>query len=120
MPKAALDVDLTVITRYGEQEHASKGYNPTKPGRSSHHPLIAVLTEANMTASVRLRLGASSSSTTQHILSKKELSSDAIQTWENYSDRFYGSVFCQSHLQKSQTVQKSATQSHAVSAESMM
>ncbi len=63
MPKATLDVDSTVITRYGEQEHASKGYNPTKPGRSSHHPLIAFLAEADMVANVRLRPGASSSST---------------------------------------------------------
>ena len=27
-----IDLDSTVITRYGEQEGASKGYNPKKPG----------------------------------------------------------------------------------------
>jgi len=35
--------DRTVCTRYGEQEGAKKGYNPTKPGRPSHHPLKAGL-----------------------------------------------------------------------------
>ena len=36
-----LVLDSTVCTRYGEQEGAKKGYNPDKPGRSSHHPLKA-------------------------------------------------------------------------------
>lgn len=36
-----LDLDSIVITRYGEQEGAKKGYNPNKRGRLSHHPLIA-------------------------------------------------------------------------------
>lgn len=38
-----LDADSTVLERYGEQEGALKGYNPRKPGRPSHHPLIAFL-----------------------------------------------------------------------------
>lgn len=38
-----LVLDGTVCTRYGEQEGAKKGYNPTKPGRPSHHPLKAGL-----------------------------------------------------------------------------
>ncbi len=38
-----LVLDSTVCTRYGEQEGARKGYNPTKPGRPSHHPLKAGL-----------------------------------------------------------------------------
>jgi hypothetical protein len=48
---------------YEEQEHASRGYNPTRPGRSSHHPLIAFLAEADMVANVRLRPGASGATT---------------------------------------------------------
>lgn len=36
------DWDSTVITRYGEQEGAAIGYNPTKRGRPSHHPLLSV------------------------------------------------------------------------------
>lgn len=36
-----LDWDSTVITRFGDQEEAKVGYNPVKPGRKSHHPLVA-------------------------------------------------------------------------------
>jgi hypothetical protein len=41
-----LDLDSTVFCRYGEQEGSLKGYNPSKPGRPSHHPLMAFLAEA--------------------------------------------------------------------------
>lgn len=50
LPKRAggysLDLDSTVFERYGEQEGVKKGYNPRKPGRGSHHPLLAVMGEA--------------------------------------------------------------------------
>lgn len=36
-----LNLDSTVVTRYGKQEGAHKGYNPKKKGRASHHPLLA-------------------------------------------------------------------------------
>jgi len=39
----ALDIGPSVTTRYGVQEGAKKGYNPTKTGRVSHHPLIAFM-----------------------------------------------------------------------------
>ncbi len=35
-----LDLDSTVMTRYGKQEAAVRGYNPAKRRRASHHPLI--------------------------------------------------------------------------------
>ena len=38
-----LNLDSSVLTRYGQQEGARKGYNPKKPGRPSHHPLLAFL-----------------------------------------------------------------------------
>jgi len=41
----SLDLDSTVLERYGEQEGVKRGYNPRKPGRGSHHPLLAVLGE---------------------------------------------------------------------------
>jgi hypothetical protein len=63
MSKTTLDVDSTVITRYGDQEHSSKGYNPTKPGRLSHHPLAAFFAAPDLVANLRLRPGATSSST---------------------------------------------------------
>jgi hypothetical protein len=50
VPKRAeghsLDLDSTVFERYGLHEGVKKGYNPPKPGRGSHHPLLAVLGEA--------------------------------------------------------------------------
>ena len=42
----SLDLDSTVLERYGEQQGVKRGYNPRKPGRGSHHPLLAVLGEA--------------------------------------------------------------------------
>jgi len=37
-----LDWDSTVQTKYGQQQGAEVGYNPTKRGRKSFHPLLAV------------------------------------------------------------------------------
>ncbi len=36
-----LNLDSSVVTRYGKQQGAHKGYNPKKKGRPSHHPLLA-------------------------------------------------------------------------------
>jgi hypothetical protein len=52
-----LDVDSTVLTRSGTQEGANKGYNPQKPGRSSHHPLVAFVADTRMVANFWLRPG---------------------------------------------------------------
>jgi len=41
----SLDLDSTVFQRSGSQEGAARGYNPRRPGRNSHHPLLAVLAE---------------------------------------------------------------------------
>lgn len=38
-----LNFDSSVLTRYGDQEGAEKGYNPKKHGRNSHHPILAFL-----------------------------------------------------------------------------
>ena len=56
-----LDIDSSVMTRYGEQEGAKKGYNPSKKGRSSHHPLIAFINDAKLVANMWLRSGDTSS-----------------------------------------------------------
>ena len=42
----SLDLDSTVFQRAGQQQGAAKAYNPRRPGRKSHHPLLAVLAEA--------------------------------------------------------------------------
>ncbi len=52
-----LDIDSTIITRYGEQEGSKVGYNPKKPGRKSHHPLLAFISEGKMVANFWLRPG---------------------------------------------------------------
>ena len=52
-----LDLDSTVVTRYGEQQGAKKGYNPKKPGRNSHHPLMAFIPEVRMIANAWMRQG---------------------------------------------------------------
>ncbi|MFV0387459.1 MAG: IS1380 family transposase, partial [Pyrinomonadaceae bacterium] len=56
-----LDVDSTIMTRFGAQEGAKKGYNPRKKGRPSHHPLIAFVGDVKMVANMWLRSGDASS-----------------------------------------------------------
>lgn len=56
-----LDIDSSVMTRYGEQEGAKKGYNPSKRGRASHHPLIAFIADVKLVANMWLRSGNTSS-----------------------------------------------------------
>ena len=56
-----LDLDSTVMTRYGTQQGAAKGYNPRKPGRRSHHPLLAFVADTQMVANFWLRPGNASS-----------------------------------------------------------
>jgi hypothetical protein len=55
--RMTLDVDSTVLARYGQQEGVARGYNPGKPGRGSHHPLIAFIADTRMVANVWLRPG---------------------------------------------------------------
>lgn len=52
-----LDLDSTVLQRSGQQEGAAKGYNPSRPGRKSHHPLLAVLAETPLVLHGWLRSG---------------------------------------------------------------
>lgn len=59
VPRAVtLVLDSTVAVRYGKkQAGAEKGYNPKKPGRPSHHPLVAVVAETGDLLGVRWRPG---------------------------------------------------------------
>ncbi len=56
-----MSLDSTVITRYGEQDGAKKGYNPNKRGRPSHHPLLAFLNESKVVLNLWNRSGNTSS-----------------------------------------------------------
>lgn len=58
-----LDFDSTVMVREGSQEGATKGYNPKRPGRPSHHPLLAFVSDVRMIANYWLRSGNTSAST---------------------------------------------------------
>lgn len=53
----SLDLDSTVFQRAGHQQGALKGYNPRRPGRRSHHPLLAVLAEVPLVLHGWLRSG---------------------------------------------------------------
>jgi len=56
-----LVLDSTVAVRYGtKQAGAGKGYNPKKPGRPSHHPMVATVAETGDLVGVRWRPGSAS------------------------------------------------------------
>ncbi len=57
LKKMTVDVDSSILTRYGEQEGVARGYNPTKPGRGSHHPLMAFIADVRMVANAWMRCG---------------------------------------------------------------
>jgi len=52
-----LDWDSTVTTRYGSQDGVEVGYNPTKPGRGSHHPLVCSVAGVRLCLDVEMRPG---------------------------------------------------------------
>jgi hypothetical protein len=51
------DWDSTVQPKYGRQEGTAVGYNPTKPGRRSFHPLLAVIAGTRLCPAYRFRSG---------------------------------------------------------------
>jgi len=63
MDKLTIDFDSTVLVRHGQQEGVEVGYNPKKPGRGSHHPLMAFVAELRMVANAWMRTGDSVAST---------------------------------------------------------
>lgn len=58
-----IDLDSSVIQRYGKQQGAEVGYNPKKKGGASHHPLMAFCEELKMVINGWMRSGKSQSST---------------------------------------------------------
>lgn len=53
-----LDLDSTILERYGSQEGVTKGYSPNGRSRKSHHPLAAMLAGSKIVPHVWLRQGA--------------------------------------------------------------
>ncbi len=62
LKRFTVDLDSSVITRYGEQEGSLRGYNPNKKGRNSHHPLMAFISDIRMPLNAWLRPGNTSTS----------------------------------------------------------
>jgi len=52
-----VDLDSSVLTRYGEQEGSQRGYNPWHRGKKCHHPLMAFAAECRMVITAWLRPG---------------------------------------------------------------
>jgi hypothetical protein len=83
--RVTLDCDSTVLTRYGYlQQGAEKGYNPHKPGRNSHHPLIAFVNDLRIVANFWLRSGKTHSAN-----NFKEF---LIDTIDNLKDKVIGLI----------------------------
>jgi len=58
-----VDLDSTVLTRYGQQEGSRRGYNPWRRGKRSQHPLMAFAAECRMVITAWLRPGDSTANT---------------------------------------------------------
>ena len=56
-PYSILDWDSTITVRYGHQEGVEVGYNPNKPGRGSHHPLVCSLGGSRLCLDIEMRSG---------------------------------------------------------------
>ena len=61
-----LDWDSTVQPKYGHQEGAEIGYNPSTPGRRSFHPLLAVVAKTRLCPVYRFRAGNTVSASQWH------------------------------------------------------
>ena len=52
-----LDLDSTILERYGQQEGVSKGYHSRRGGQQSHHPLLGMLSRSKHIVLAWLREG---------------------------------------------------------------
>ena len=55
-----LDLDSTILERYGRQEGVGKGYHASRRGQTSHHPLLGMLAKSKHIPLVWLRAGGAS------------------------------------------------------------
>jgi len=55
-----LDLDSTILERYGRQQGVSKGYHTARAGQLSHHPLLAMLAQSKQIVHIWLRAGGAS------------------------------------------------------------
>ena len=57
LERVTIDVDTSVMTLFGEQEGATRGYNPMRHGRPSYQPRFARIAETRTLCGARLRYG---------------------------------------------------------------
>ena len=55
-----LDLDSTILERYGKQQGVAKGYHAARAGQLSHHPLLGMFAKAKYIAHTWLRAGGAS------------------------------------------------------------
>jgi hypothetical protein len=55
-----LDLDSTILERYGRQEGVAKGYHTARAGQTSHHPLLGMFARSKYIAHCWLRAGGAS------------------------------------------------------------
>lgn len=55
-----LDLDSTILERYGKQQGVAKGYHSARAGQLSHHPLLGMFAKAKYIAHTWLRAGGAS------------------------------------------------------------
>jgi hypothetical protein len=81
-----------VNTRYGHQEDAVVGYNPTKRGRKSHHPLICVAAHTRLCLHLEWRPGDTVSATDWQPAMEKLWRHPTIRErlWLNRGDSGFG------------------------------
>jgi hypothetical protein len=57
LERITLDADSTVKTVYGHQQGAEKGFNPTKRGAKSYHPVLAFISQMKLVVNSWFRCG---------------------------------------------------------------
>jgi hypothetical protein len=55
-----LDLDSTILERYGKQQGVAKGYHTARAGQLSHHPLLGMLAKTKYIVHTWLRAGGAS------------------------------------------------------------
>jgi hypothetical protein len=86
-----LDWDSTVQTRYGHQDGAQVGYNPSKPGRRSLHPLLAIAAGTRLCPVYRFRSGDVVSASQWHeAMADAQRWLGARKVWLNRGDIGFG------------------------------
>lgn len=58
-----VDTDATVVTLYGDQEGAAKGYNPEHRGKKSYFPMVTMATGPGLVLTQKMRPGNSGAGT---------------------------------------------------------